>query len=72
MVVIHVLGLITPPYGLLLFIMTRISGSPMRAIVADVTPFLFALIVALFVFAFVPETVLWLPRLFGYGAAGAS
>lgn len=60
------LGLITPPYGLLLFIMTRIADSPMRAIVADTMPFLGALIVALIAFTFVPEIVLWLPRLFGY------
>jgi len=60
------LGLVTPPYGLLLFIMTRISGSPMRAIVADVFPFLIGLIIALLVFTFVPDTVLWLPRMFGY------
>jgi TRAP-type C4-dicarboxylate transport system permease large subunit len=63
------LGLVTPPYGLLLFIMTRISGSPMRAIVADVFPFLVGLIVALVVFTFVPEIVLWLPRQFGYVGA---
>jgi C4-dicarboxylate transporter DctM subunit len=63
------LGLITPPYGLLLFIMTRISGSPMRALVADVAPFLVGLIIALFVFTFIPDTVLWLPRMFGYTGA---
>ncbi|MCW5722658.1 MAG: TRAP transporter large permease [Devosia sp.] len=63
------LGLMTPPYGLLLFIMTRISGSPMRAIIGDVMPFLWSMIGALILFTFVPETVLWLPRLFGYGAA---
>jgi C4-dicarboxylate transporter DctM subunit len=63
------LGLVTPPYGMLLFIMTRISGVPMRALVADVMPFLLGLILALFIFTFVPETVLWLPRMFGYGAA---
>lgn len=62
------LGLVTPPYGMLLFIMTRISGSPMKAIVADVMPFLFGLVAALAIFTFVPETVLWLPRMFGYGA----
>jgi len=60
------LGLITPPYGLLLFIMNKISGSPLRDIVRDVAPFLVMLILALLVFTFVPETVLWLPRLFGY------
>ncbi|MBF0680733.1 MAG: TRAP transporter large permease [Devosia sp.] len=62
------LGLITPPYGLLLFIMTRISGSPMRALIGDVMPFLWAMIGALILFTFVPDIVLWLPRMFGYGA----
>jgi C4-dicarboxylate transporter DctM subunit len=63
------LGLVTPPYGLLLFIMTRISGAPMRELVADVFPFLIGLIAALIIFTFVPETVLWLPRMFGYVGA---
>ncbi len=60
------LGLITPPYGLLLFIMANISGEPLRDIVRDCMPFLFAMILALGVVTFVPETVLWLPRLLGY------
>ncbi|KQX42974.1 permease [Devosia sp. Root436] len=64
------LGLVTPPYGLLLFIMTRISGAPMKDIVADVLPFLLGLIAALMLFTFVPEVVLWLPRMFGYGGVG--
>ncbi|HEV2516319.1 MAG TPA: TRAP transporter large permease [Devosia sp.] len=66
------LGLITPPYGLLLFIMTRIANTPMRALVADVAPFLIGLMLALLVFTFVPDTVLWLPKLFGYVPASAS
>jgi tripartite ATP-independent transporter DctM subunit len=66
-VVINIMiGLITPPYGLLLFIMANISGQPLRAIVRDVMPFLFAMLAALAILTFVPETVLWLPRLFGY------
>jgi tripartite ATP-independent transporter DctM subunit len=65
------IGLITPPYGLLLFIMTNISGEPMKAIVRDVMPFLIAMIAALAFFVLVPESVLWLPRVFGYqGGAG--
>jgi C4-dicarboxylate transporter, DctM subunit len=66
------LGLITPPYGLLLFIMTRIANTSMRPLVADISPFLFALIGALLVFTFVPETVLWLPRLLGYQSTAAT
>jgi C4-dicarboxylate transporter DctM subunit len=67
MVVVNImLGLITPPYGLLLFIMTRIAEVPLRDIVRDSLPFLWAMIVVLAVITFVPSTVLWLPRLFGY------
>ncbi|HKP25796.1 MAG TPA: TRAP transporter large permease [Dongiaceae bacterium] len=67
MVVVNVmLGLVTPPYGLLLFVMTSITGVPLRAIVREVMPFLGVMVVALALITFVPETVLWLPRLFGY------
>jgi len=60
------LGMVTPPYGLLLFVMNSITGVPLRDIVRDVLPFLLMMIVALALITFVPETVLWLPRLFGY------
>lgn len=67
MVVVNImLGLVTPPYGLLLFVMTSITGVPLRAIVREVMPFLAVMIVALAVITFVPGTVLWLPRVFGY------
>jgi C4-dicarboxylate transporter, DctM subunit len=67
MVVVNImLGLVTPPYGLLLFVMTSITGVPLRDIVREVMPFLGVMIVALAVITFVPETVLWLPRFFGY------
>jgi C4-dicarboxylate transporter, DctM subunit len=66
-VVVNIMiGLITPPYGLLLFIMANISGEPLRDIVRDTLPFLFAMLVALAILTFVPGTVLWLPRVFGY------
>jgi tripartite ATP-independent transporter DctM subunit len=60
------LGLVTPPYGLLLFIMTRIAEVPMRDLVRDVLPFIGTMIITLIIITFVPETVLWLPHLFGY------
>ena len=60
------LGLVTPPYGLLLFIMTRIANVPLRDIVRDVLPYLYTMVLTLLVITFVPDTVLWLPRLFGY------
>jgi len=67
MVVVNImLGLITPPYGLLLFVMNSITGVPLRDIVRDVMPFLAMMIVALAIITFVPGTVLWLPHMFGY------
>jgi C4-dicarboxylate transporter, DctM subunit len=60
------LGLITPPYGLLLFVMTRIAEVPLRDIVRNILPFLFAMVGALAIVTFAPDVVLWLPRLLGY------
>lgn len=65
------LGLITPPYGLLLFIMTKISGEPLRAIVKETMPFLLAMIAVLAFITLVPESILWLPRLLGYKGGGS-
>ena len=60
------LGLITPPYGLLLFIMTNITGVPLRDIVRECMPFLGAMLVAFALITLIPELTLWLPRLLGY------
>jgi len=59
-------GLITPPYGLLLFMMTKIADVPLRDIVREEMPFLGIMVVALGLITFVPDTVLLLPRLMGY------
>lgn len=61
------LGLVTPPYGLLLFIVTSISGAPMRHIIRDSLPFLGWMLVGLAVITLFPDLVLWLPRVAGYG-----
>jgi C4-dicarboxylate transporter, DctM subunit len=60
------LGLVTPPYGLLLFIVAKISGAPLRDIIRDAWPFILWMVLCLVVITFIPETVLWLPRLLGY------
>lgn len=60
------LGLITPPYGLLLFVMSGISDCSLNKIIREVLPFLIALLIALLVITLVPDISLWLPRQFGY------
>jgi TRAP-type mannitol/chloroaromatic compound transport system permease large subunit len=61
-----ILGLITPPLGLVLFVVSGISGERIERISWDLIPyFLFevAVVVALVLF---PELVMWLPRQLGY------
>jgi C4-dicarboxylate transporter DctM subunit len=60
------IGLVTPPYGLLLFMMTRIANVPLKDIVREVLPFLGVMIGALLLITYVPGLVLFLPRLLGY------
>jgi TRAP-type C4-dicarboxylate transport system permease large subunit len=60
------LGLITPPYGLLLFLMVKIAEVPLRDLVREVMPFLAVMVGALALITFVPALVLFLPRLLGY------
>jgi tripartite ATP-independent transporter DctM subunit len=60
------IGLITPPYGLLLFVVASVARVPLMPVVRDVLPFLGAMIGALAFITFLPDVVLWLPRLLGY------
>ena len=65
-VVNSMIGLITPPYGMLLFVINAVTGIQLKEIIREVWPFLGLLIAALLVMTLVPEIVLWLPRYFGY------
>ena len=60
------IGLITPPYGILLFVINAVTRIPLGEIIREVIPFLIVLVLALLVMISVPEIVLWLPRKFGY------
>jgi len=61
------IGLITPPYGLLLFVMAALARVPLVAIIREVLPFVLALGAILLVLTLFPGITLFLPRLFGYG-----
>ena len=65
-VVNSMIGLITPPYGMLLFVINAVTDIPLREIIGEIWAFLAVLIFALLIMIFSPNTVLWLPRLFGY------
>jgi tripartite ATP-independent transporter DctM subunit len=66
-VVVNVMiGLLTPPYGLLLFIIANMTKQPLSSIVREAAPFIVAALLVLALITAVPESVLWLPRLMGY------
>ena len=66
-VVNMMIGLLTPPYGVLLFVLSGLSGAPVKDIVRELLPFIAALVAVLVLLIFVPPLVLALPRLAGYG-----
>jgi tripartite ATP-independent transporter DctM subunit len=65
-VVNAMIGLVTPPYGVLLFVINAVTGIPLRAIIAEIWPFVLVLVAALMAMIVFPGIVLWLPRMFGY------
>ena len=62
------IGLITPPYGMLLFVLNAVTRIKLSEIIHEIWPFLVALMIALLGLVLFPELVLWLPRLFGYAS----
>jgi len=65
-VVNSMIGLITPPYGILLFVINAVTGIPLKEIISEVWGFLGILVLALAVMMLSPDLVLWLPRILGY------
>ncbi|MGB8609155.1 TRAP transporter large permease [Bradyrhizobium sp.] len=66
-VVVNIMiGLLTPPYGLLLFVLANMTKQPLVAIVREAALFILAALMVLGVITLFPDTILWLPRLIGY------
>jgi tripartite ATP-independent transporter DctM subunit len=65
-VVNSMIGLITPPYGILLFVINAVTDIPLREIIREIWGFLAVLVAALVIMMLSPGLVLWLPRLLGY------
>lgn len=67
MVLNLMIGLVTPPVGLCLYVVSSISKVSLAEISAELWPYFIALLVVLGIVTFVPELSLWLPHLLGYG-----
>lgn len=57
------IGLIHPPVGLNLFVLSTISQAPIGEVVKGILPFLFLLLIVLMIITYVPALTLWLPGL---------
>lgn len=57
------IGLLTPPIGMLLYVVTGVGDVSMQETLKELWPFLIALVIALLLIAFFPAITLWLPGL---------
>lgn len=63
MVLNLMIGLITPPVGLLLYVLQSITSLEFKVIVRRISPYLLGLLIALAIVSFIPATVEFLPSL---------
>ena len=57
------LGLLTPPVGMVLYVLAKVSDVPFERCVKATLPFLLPLVLVLLLLTFVPALTLWLPDL---------
>ena len=58
-----VLGLLTPPVGLVLYVLSSVTGSSVQTVTRGTIPFLIPLLITLLLITFIPAFSLWLPGL---------
>ncbi len=57
------LGTVTPPFGLSLFLLAKMTGEPMTRLLRGMVPFYPPLLITLAILTFFPEVVLWIPNM---------
>jgi TRAP-type C4-dicarboxylate transport system permease large subunit len=63
MVLNLMIGLLTPPVGMVLYVLARVAGISFERCTAATLPFLFPLVVVLILITFIPSFSMWLPTL---------
>ena len=63
MVLNLMIGLLTPPFGVVLFVMVHVGGISFERVVRATAPFIIPLLVVLGIMTFYPPIVTWLPNL---------
>ncbi len=63
MVLNLMIGLLTPPVGMVLYVLSRVSGLSFERCSAATMPFLIPLVIVLILVTFIPAVSMWLPTL---------
>jgi TRAP-type C4-dicarboxylate transport system permease large subunit len=63
------IGMIHPPFGMLLFVTKALTGIPIGDMMKEGWPFLVMLLILLLAMTIFPQIVLWLPQTMGYGGS---
>jgi C4-dicarboxylate transporter DctM subunit len=57
------IGLLTPPFGMLLFVTANVGKVALKDLIRETMPLIGVLLVALAIITYIPETVLFMTRL---------
>ena len=57
------IGLSTPPFGVLLFVVSGISDTPLKSVIREALPMVYVMIAVLLLITYIPQIVLFLPNL---------
>ena len=60
------IGLVTPPYGVLIFVVSAVNKIPTWDVIKEIPLFIVVLITCLMILVLIPDIVLFVPKLFGY------
>jgi len=63
MTVALMIGLVTPPFGECLFLLSALTGVPVSRVARATAPYLIGMLIVLFSITYIPGLVLWLPNL---------
>jgi len=63
MVLNLMIGLLTPPVGMVIYVLSRVSNIPFERCMRGTLPFLVPLFLALLLVTFIPALSMWLPTL---------
>jgi TRAP-type C4-dicarboxylate transport system permease large subunit len=61
MVLNLMIGLLTPPVGMVLYVLSRVAKVPFERCASATLPFLIPLVIVLLLITFIPQISMWLP-----------